>query len=197
MLGLGAGVWCNAGRVALCCLAGVEQFGMTWGRLCLLVAVGGALMAPLALGEDKPAGGDAEGIAFFEKKIRPVLVEHCYECHSSRAKELEGGLSVESAAALRKGGDQGPAIVPGDLAQSLLIRAVRYEDGDLQMPPKAALPGEVIADFESWVKRGAPDPRVEKEEEGQKHRGELERAKSRRPFTRPADPKTPAVKLVD
>src|SRR5262249_21339099 len=86
-----------------------------------VIALSGVLRA------QTPAG-DAEGIELFEKKIRPVLVERCYECHSSKAKELEGSLSLETRDGLRKGGDQGPAIVPGDVEKSLLIRAIRCTD---------------------------------------------------------------------
>jgi hypothetical protein len=102
------------------------------------------------------ADGDA---AFFEKKIRPVLIEHCYKCHSAEHRATKGGLRVDSREALRKGGDSGPAVVPNDLDESLLIAAVRYDDDGLKMPPKGKLPDAVIADLERWVKMGAPDPR--------------------------------------
>jgi cytochrome c553 len=100
-------------------------------------------------------------LEFFEKKIRPVLAEHCYECHG--AEKQKGGLRLDSREALRVGGDSGPAIVPGEPGKSLLIRAVQYLDKDLAMPPSKdgskKLPAAVIADLESWVQRGAPDPR--------------------------------------
>jgi hypothetical protein len=160
----------------------------------------GILLAGLVLGPAVVASAeeskDAEGLEFFEKKIRPVLVERCYECHSSSAKTLEGSLSVESRAGLLKGGDQGPAVVPGDLDQSLLIRALRYTDKDLQMPPKEALSADVIADFEAWVKRGAPDPR-EEVAAGNRYAVDIDEAKGRWPFTPPIDPPVPAVKQVD
>ena len=101
----------------------------------------------------------AEQIEFFETKIRPVLAENCYTCHSAE-KKIKGGLRLESPAALLKGGDTGPAIVPGNAEASLLIKAVRYLDADLQMPPKdKKLPAEQIADLEAWVKMGAPVPK--------------------------------------
>ncbi len=103
---------------------------------------------------------DTDGIAFFEKKIRPVLVESCYKCHSA-AEKVKAGLHLDYAAGLLKGGEAGPAIVPGDPDKSLLIKAIRYHDENLEMPPKKKLPDAVIADFEAWVKRGAPDPRTE------------------------------------
>jgi hypothetical protein len=99
------------------------------------------------------------GIEFFEKKIRPVLVEHCYECHAATAKKVRGGLLLDSRGGVRKGGFTGPAVVPGDLDKSLLIKAVRYTDPDMKMPKKGKLPAAVIADLEAWVKMGAPDPR--------------------------------------
>jgi hypothetical protein len=101
------------------------------------------------------------GAEFFEKRIRPVLAEHCFKCHSAeaaKAKKLKGGLLLDTRDGLRKGGDNGPAIVPGKPAESPLIKALKY-DGDTQMPPAGKLPDAVIADFEAWVKMGAPDPR--------------------------------------
>jgi hypothetical protein len=101
-----------------------------------------------------------EHTEFFEHKIRPVLVEHCYECHSTTGKKIKGGLVLDSRAGVHKGGDTGAAITPGDPEASLLIQAIRHTDPELAMPKKK-LPAEVIADFETWVKMGAPDPRVE------------------------------------
>src|SRR5262249_2947893 len=101
-----------------------------------------------------------DGIEFFEKKIRPVLVEHCYSCHSTAAKKTKGELALDSKAALDKGGESGPVLVRGKPGDSRLIKAVRYTDPDLRMPPKGKLPPEVIADLEKWVALGAPDPRT-------------------------------------
>ena len=102
----------------------------------------------------------AADMEFFEKKIRPVLVEHCYQCHST-AKKQKAGLVVDSRAGMLKGGDSGPVLVGGKPGESLLIKAIRYSDPELQMPPKGKLPAAVIADFEKWVAMGAPDPRTE------------------------------------
>ena len=96
---------------------------------------------------------------YFESKIRPVLVKECYACHSSKAEELEGGLSVENRASLLKGGDNGAAIVPGKPEESLLIEALKYGEDSFQMPPDEKLDSSVISDFVAWVKMGAPDPR--------------------------------------
>src|SRR5947209_3723697 len=101
--------------------------------------------------------GDAQGLEFFEKKVRPVLAAHCYSCHSDRAKKVRGGLRLDSRSGLLKGGDSGPAVVPGDPAKSLLVQAIRYRDGD-KMPPTGKLPDAAIADLTQWVKLGAPWP---------------------------------------
>jgi len=95
---------------------------------------------------------------FFENKIRPLLVERCYECHSAEKKQ-KGNLLIDTKEGLLKGGDTGPAFVAGDPAKSLLIKAVKWTDKDLQMPPKKQLGAEEIAALEEWVKMGAPDPR--------------------------------------
>lgn len=97
--------------------------------------------------------------SFFEDKIRPVLVKHCYECHSLEANKSSGGLLLDSREAARRGGDTGPAVVPGDLTQSVLVKAIRYDHADLQMPPKSKLAMDLIANFEQWIVAGAVDPR--------------------------------------
>ncbi len=94
---------------------------------------------------------------FFERKIRPVLVERCYKCHSERGEGVKGGLLLDSRDAARRGGDSGPAVVPGDVDASLLLSALHYES--FEMPPDGKLPESVIADFETWIKAGADDPR--------------------------------------
>jgi hypothetical protein len=104
-----------------------------------------------------------EHAKFFETKIRPVLMTTCAKCHSKSATKIKGGLLVDSREGLRKGGDTGAAIVPGKPDESLLITAIRYTDDSLQMPPDKPLPKGVVADFEAWVKMGAPDPREAKE----------------------------------
>jgi len=103
---------------------------------------------------------DPDGVDFFERKIRPVLVDKCYSCHSAQAPKLKGDLHLDTREGLLKGGDTGPALVPGDPAASLLLKALRHADPDLKMPPKEKLPAAVVADFETWIRRGAPDPRT-------------------------------------
>src|SRR5438552_10027854 len=108
-----------------------------------------AFSAVIALGAIVPSAEAADdGIEFFEKKIRPVLVQHCYECHSKDAKKQRGGLLLDSRAAIRKGGDTGPAVVPKKPGESVLIKAVRHTDAELKMPPKGKLPDAIIADLE-------------------------------------------------
>jgi hypothetical protein len=96
---------------------------------------------------------------FFENRIRPVLADNCYKCHSTYAEKVKGGLLLDSREAVLKGGDSGAVIVPGNPETSLLIKAVRYTDPDLQMPKDKKLPDNEIADLVAWVKMGAPDPR--------------------------------------
>ena len=104
---------------------------------------------------------DPAGVAFFEQKVRPVLVEQCYSCHSEEAKKLKGNLYLDSKAGWEKGGDYGePVIVPGKPAESLLIRSIQHIEDGLKMPPdRPKLPDSVIADLVTWVEMGAPDPR--------------------------------------
>ena len=103
------------------------------------------------------AADDAKNLEFFEAKIRPVLVKHCYECHADNGKEAKGGLFLDTAAGVLTGGDSGPTVVSGKPDGSPLIEAIRY-DG-LEMPPAGKLPKSVIADFERWIRLGAVDPR--------------------------------------
>ena len=100
---------------------------------------------------------DRQRLDFFESKIRPVLVKNCYECHAADSKKISGGLLVDSRQGLLEGGESGPAVVPGDLKESLLISALKY-DG-FEMPPTGMLSPEIIADFEKWIQDGAIDPR--------------------------------------
>ena len=98
-----------------------------------------------------------EQIDFFEKKIRPVLVDHCYECHAVDAKKIRGGLLLDSRDAMRKGGESGSGVVPNEPDESLVLDALRHES--FEMPPSGKLSDEVIADFEKWIRNGAHDPR--------------------------------------
>ena len=105
------------------------------------------------------AGVAAEDpVDFFEKRIRPILAEHCYECHSAESGKSKGGLLLDSREDILRGGDSGAAIVEKDPDRSKLIEAVRWQNQDFQMPPKRSLSGSQISDLETWVKLGAPHP---------------------------------------
>ena len=121
-------------------------------------AIGAAFLFCPARGTAK-AELSPDGLEFFESKIRPVLAQDCYECHRSSGKK-KGGLALDYRRALLVGGDSGKVIVPGSPAESLLMKAIRHESEDLKMPKaRAKLEASVIADFEKWVRMGAPDPR--------------------------------------
>jgi mono/diheme cytochrome c family protein len=108
-----------------------------------------------------PAGTNAAGLEFFESKIRPLLSDHCYKCHSRQSEKVRGGFMLDTRDGLRQGGDSGPAIVPGHPEKSLLIKAVSYTGKDLQMPPNdQKLADEQIENLRAWIKMGAPDPRA-------------------------------------
>jgi hypothetical protein len=134
--------------------------GLSFARLSLAV---------FALGYTVPWIGprvcwaDSDGIAFFEQKIRPVLIEHCYGCHSANAEKLKGNLYLDSKKGWQKGGDSGePVIVAGEPESSLLLASVQHLEPGLEMPPDGPkLPDAVIADLTTWIKMGAPDPRDE------------------------------------
>ncbi len=125
-----------------------------------IFAVSAALSLFSLCAASKAAEPTPEQLDFFEKRIRPILVTHCYECHSVEKKKNEGSLTVDSRAALLKGGDSGPAILPGDPDKSLLMIAVRQTDKDLKMPPEAKLSAAQLDDLAAWIKAGAADPRV-------------------------------------
>ena len=115
----------------------------TWGVLILLGVSGDAFAGPLSEGR----------VEFFETRIRPVLVRSCYKCHS--VKKETHGLRLDSRRAIIQGGDLGPALLPGNPAASLLIRAIRHESDELRMPPDQRLSRAVVADFETWIRAGA------------------------------------------
>ncbi len=116
------------------------------------------LLFPLIAGQLHAQSSSDE---LFEKKIRPILADNCYVCHSSKMKKPMGGLVLDTKAGLLQGGVSGAALVPGKPAESLLLRVLRYSDPMLKMPPAGKLPDAVIADFEQWIAAGAADPRVD------------------------------------
>lgn len=131
-------------------LAGAQRFSLF---VCLLTF---SVISPNATAEGPPA----EQLEFFEAKVRPLLVKHCYECHSTRADKVKGGLLLDSGEGWTAGGDSGDVIEPGNPAGSLLMESVRYKNPDLQMPPKYQLAEAEIAVLASWIEMGAPDPRT-------------------------------------
>ena len=145
----------------------------------------------------------AEQLTFFEQKIRPVLAENCYKCHSARAKKLKAELRLDSRTGLLKGGETGPVVVPGKPEASLLIRAVVYLDSELEMPPTKKLPDRVIADLQEWIRMGAPWPEEkpstgDKTETGSRDWDKLRLASwAFRPITKPAPPQTKNPDLVN
>src|SRR5262245_46926600 len=134
-----------------------------------------------------PTPAETAGVEFFEKRVRPVLAEHCYSCHGP--KKQRAGLALDTLASILKGGDRGPAVVPGKPDSSLLIQAVCYS-GDLRMPPKGKLKEAQIADLVAWVKMGAPGP---KEGEGAgRPAGDFDLAQRRKHWAyQPVRPVTP------
>jgi cytochrome c553 len=157
----------------------IHHFSLLAG-LSVLTGVKGAVAA-------EPT---AEGLAFFEKKIRPVLVEKCYKCHSANSEKLRGELRLDTREGIRKGGESGHAVVPKDLNESLIIEAIRYEDEDTAMPPKEKLPASVIANFEKWIMMGAPDPR---ENNATIEKPNWEKSKNHWAFKAPKQPVVPKV----
>src|SRR5688500_13227963 len=102
---------------------------------------------------------DREAVEFFESRVRPVLANHCYKCHSANSDKVKARMRRDSRDAMLKGGESGPALVPGKPDKSLLIKAVNHDPAsDLEMPPKDKLSKSAIADLTAWVKLGAPWP---------------------------------------
>lgn len=141
---------------------------------------------------EEPAPGSTD-LEFFEKQVRPLLIQHCYECHS--AEDVDGGLNLDSKAGVERGGDSGAVIVPGKPDSSLLIEAVRYQNRDLQMPPKGRMSDSDIAVLEKWVKLGAPDPRIDDQPQSLRPTGmSVEEGREFWSFRPVADPEVPKVR---
>ncbi len=125
----------------------------TYTSAILAVAAGFVATSPSG------AAGSAEQVEFFEKRIRPVLAQECYECHSERTKR-RGGLLLDSRPGWQQGGDSGDAIVPGSPGTSLLLQSMKHTHPELKMPKNGArLDDNVLRDFEKWISEGAVDPR--------------------------------------
>ena len=161
-----------------------------------LVVVAAAFGQEAPSGRERPVSEDAvpaESAAFFEKKIRPVVVTECFRCHSSEnGKKVCGGLALDTREGTRKGCESRAAIVPGSPSQSLLIKALGHSDPELSMPTKKKLDEAIVRDFEEWVRMGSPDPREAKQVAG----WDLDLAKGREHwvFQPPKHVVTPEVK---
>jgi len=168
-------------------------------RGCLILAVPITLAICVRPGharadETPTAAADVE---FFEKKIRPLLVSRCHECHSDQGKGVKGGLHLDSRAAILTGGDSGPAIVPEKPDESLLVEAINYPQDGVQMPPRGKLPQNEIELFTEWVRRGAPFPAGENKSDVAKRRGiDLETGRKHWSFQLLREQPLPAVKNV-
>ena len=132
---------------------------------------------------------------FFETKIRPVLIRECYGCHSNQSGNARGGLRLDTKELSAIGGSSGPAIVPGDLVESLLYNAITHED--FVMPPKRKLSDEVIEDFREWIEMGAPDPRVNELAEIQTSISDEDIESARQNFWAYQAPQKPATPTVE
>lgn len=142
-----------------------------------------------ALGADNLAD-----TTFFETKIRPVLAEHCYECHSRETGKSKGGLLLDTRQGIREGGDSGPAVVPGDPSKSLLLTAIKHSDPDLEMPPKKPkLTEAVITDIEAWIKNGAVDPRESSSKAANRAPVDIESGRRFWSYQKPEPPKRPVT----
>ncbi len=138
----------------------MREFGLSrswnaqglWRRIVIAAIVVFCLNAPRTLAETP------ESLAFFESRIRPILIEKCYSCHSSKAVRIKGGLRLDRFEGMLKGGNSGPAVVPGKPTESLLLLAIAHTDDFSKMPPKEKLPAQVMNDFRRWVEMGAPSP---------------------------------------
>ncbi|WP_153556149.1 PSD1 and planctomycete cytochrome C domain-containing protein [Roseimaritima sediminicola] len=157
------------------------------------VAVQWTLCAALLVGaEAVTVADDAEGVRFFETKIRPVLAEHCYGCHGAEDQESE--LRVDTLDGMLRGGYAGPAVMPGKPTGSLLLTAVTYQDSDLRMPPDEKLDAQQVADLRRWIEMGAPHP-DSGDTPAPRPLGEidLEQARQHWAFQRPVLPRIPAL----
>jgi hypothetical protein len=135
--------------------------------------------APTLAAEPSVAEAD-----YFERHIRPTLVENCYQCHSALADELKAGLRLDTDTGRRRGGDSGPAVVPGDAEASLLLRAIRYDEDVSPMPPDRQLPAEVVQSFQQWIQQGAVAPN-DGEVSAQSHRAPSQESAIHWAFQRP------------
>ena len=140
-----------------------QSFTARGFRTLLMRTFLAAAIVALPIASSPAQTTSSEQLAFFESKIRPVLAEHCYSCHSASAKEkgkLKADLFVDSREGLLNGGETGTALVAGKPGESLMLKVLKHQIKDVEMPPKGKLPDKIIADVEQWIAMGAPDPRI-------------------------------------
>ena len=144
------------GRRSICVITLLRPIQQMLCRVAQLASACLVLLVAPTVCAEEPVANEASHVEFFESKVRPLLVNRCYECHSGISQALRAGLKLDSRAGLLEGGDSGPAVVPGKPDESLLIQAVRYEANE--MPPKGKLSNAQIAALTKWVELGAPWP---------------------------------------
>ncbi len=154
----------------------------------------GLVGAATANGAEDAQSPDPKAVEFFEQNVRPLLVERCYKCHSAKASPLRGGLLLDSRAGWQRGGDSGRALVPGDPEASLVVKALRYDSDEVQMPPEGKLPEREIAALVEWIKLGAPDPREGEAAPVARKTVSIEEGRTRWAFQPLAAKEPPAVK---
>ncbi len=156
------------------------------------------LCAQLSHGQDNEADArqtlTVEQVNFFESKIRPVLIQECYGCHSSKTGNAKGGLRLDNEQLMHLGGSSGPAVVPGDLDASLIYSAISYQD--FEMPPKRQLSEAIVDDFRRWIEMGAPDPRKTEIAELKSHITADDIVEAKREFWAYQKPVMPAIPKV-
>ena len=170
----------------------VGAAGLWLGAMTLTLARPVAPSPPPQSPAPSPAASPAprqDQLDFFESRIRPIFTANCYQCHSGSVNPPKGGLELDWQGGWEKGGDAGPAIVPGEPDKSLLIQAVRYTDPSLHMPPGGKLSDAQISDLVTWVRMGAPDPRTTRPAAGPaSYGGEGKAHWAFKPVTRPTPP---------
>ncbi|QDU60394.1 Planctomycete cytochrome C [Planctomycetes bacterium Pan216] len=168
-----------------------------WGmsRGIVVMALLGCLPLAPASGSEKPLSDD--DVTFFEQHIRPLLITHCYDCHSEDSGEMAGELLLDRREGWSKGGTGGPAIVPSHPEKSLLMRAVRYTDSELKMPPEDKLSATEIAHLEEWIRRGAKDPRDQPAPVSEEKSIDVEAGRAFWAFRSPEKRRVPAVARED
>ena len=175
-------------------MQGRSRFGWVLTGLLAAGPVGSVLSATPAVVPPPAAVPTAEGAAFFESKVRPVLVAKCFACHSEASKPVQGGLKLDTREGLLTGGVRGTSLVPGDPEHSPLIRAINGADKDLRMPPVGKLQPAEVAALTAWVKMGAPWPAAGSRGLGVGGQGKTETPKLHWAFVAPKPAPLPAVK---